>query len=59
VGADLDEAIGIAEMVEQVSRQAIFASVIGRPIQLGVSALFDVDEEELRANPRLLKELVL
>jgi ribulose-5-phosphate 4-epimerase/fuculose-1-phosphate aldolase len=59
VGADLDEAIGIAEMVEQVSRQAIFASVIGRPIQLGVSDLFDVDEEELRANPRLLKDLVL
>jgi ribulose-5-phosphate 4-epimerase/fuculose-1-phosphate aldolase len=59
VGADLDEAIGIAEMVEQVSRQAIFASVIGRPIQLGVRDLFDVDEEELRANPRLIKDLVL
>jgi ribulose-5-phosphate 4-epimerase/fuculose-1-phosphate aldolase len=59
VGADLDEAIAVAEMVEQVSRQAVYASVIGRPIQLGVHDLFDVDEDELRANPQLIKELVL
>jgi ribulose-5-phosphate 4-epimerase/fuculose-1-phosphate aldolase len=59
VGADLDEAIGIAEMVEQVARQAIYASVVGRPIQLGVHDLFDVEEEQLRANPQLIKELVL
>ena len=31
VGADLDEAIGVAELVEQVASQAIYASVIGRP----------------------------
>jgi ribulose-5-phosphate 4-epimerase/fuculose-1-phosphate aldolase len=59
VGADLDEAIEIAEMVEQVARQAVYASVIGRPIQLGAHDLFDVDEEELRAHPELLKDLVL
>jgi L-fuculose-phosphate aldolase len=59
VGADLDEAISVAEMVEQVARQAIHASIIGKPIQLGVSDLFDVTEEQLRANPALLKELVL
>jgi ribulose-5-phosphate 4-epimerase/fuculose-1-phosphate aldolase len=59
VGADLDEAIAVAEMVEQVSRQAIYASVIGRPIQLAVRDLFDVDEAQLRANPQLIKELVL
>jgi ribulose-5-phosphate 4-epimerase/fuculose-1-phosphate aldolase len=59
VGADLDEAIEIAEMVEQVARQAVYASVIGRPIQLAVHDLFDVDEEQLRAHPELLKDLVL
>ncbi len=59
VGADLDEAIAVAEMVEQVSRQAIYASVIGQPIQLSVPDLFDVDEQELRANPQLIKSLVL
>ncbi len=59
VGADLDEAISVAEMVEQVSRQAIYASIIGKPIQLHVSDLFDVSEEELAANPHLVKELVI
>jgi ribulose-5-phosphate 4-epimerase/fuculose-1-phosphate aldolase len=59
VGEDLDEAIGIAEMVEQVSRQAIYASVIGHPIQLHVGDLFDVSDDELRANPQLIKDLVL
>jgi L-fuculose-phosphate aldolase len=59
VGTDLDEAIAVAEMVEQVSRQAIYASVIGRPIQLGVPDLFDISEDELRANPELLRDLVL
>jgi ribulose-5-phosphate 4-epimerase/fuculose-1-phosphate aldolase len=59
VGNDLDEAIAVAEMVEQVARQAIYASVIGRPIQLGVRDLFDVTEEQMRARPELIKELVL
>jgi L-fuculose-phosphate aldolase len=59
VGADLDEAIAVAEMVEQVSRQAIYASIIGKPIQLRVPDLFDVDEEQLKAHPGMLKDLVL
>ncbi len=59
VGPDLHAAIAVAEMVEQVAKQAIYASVIGRPIQLSVSDLFDVTEEELRANPSMVKDLVL
>ena len=59
VGNDLDEAIAVAEMVEQVARQAIHATVIGTPIQLKVSDLFDVDEAELRAHPEMLDNLVL
>jgi len=59
VGADLDEAIAVAELVEQVAKQAIYASVIGKPIQLTVSDLFDVDAEEVRAHPEMLKDLVL
>lgn len=59
VGTTLDEAISVAEMVEQVSRQAIYATIVGRPIQLHVDDLFDVTEDDLRANPGLIKELVL
>jgi L-ribulose-5-phosphate 4-epimerase len=59
VGRDLDEAIAVAELVEQVSRQAIHASTIGTPIQLRVPDLFDVDEAELAANPALVDSLVL
>jgi ribulose-5-phosphate 4-epimerase/fuculose-1-phosphate aldolase len=59
VGNDLDEALGIAELVEQVSRQAIYANVIGRPIQLAVQDLFDVDQAELDAHPERIRELTL
>jgi ribulose-5-phosphate 4-epimerase/fuculose-1-phosphate aldolase len=59
VGADLDEALGIAELVEQVSRQAIYANVIGRPIQLVVQDLFDIDEADLREHPEKIRELTL
>jgi L-fuculose-phosphate aldolase len=59
VGKDLDEAIAIAELVEQVARQALYASLIGEPIQLRVSDLFDVDEATLRAHPEMLDDLVL
>jgi ribulose-5-phosphate 4-epimerase/fuculose-1-phosphate aldolase len=59
VGRDLDEAIAIAELVEQVSRQAIHATTIGTPIQLSVSDLFDVDQATFDAHPELVDELVL
>jgi L-ribulose-5-phosphate 4-epimerase len=59
VGHDLDEAVATAELLEQVARQAIHATIIGTPIQLRVSDLFDVDEATVTAHPEMLDDLVI
>jgi L-fuculose-phosphate aldolase len=44
VGADMTEAMSVAEITEDMARLAIYASAVGDPVELGLLDLEDPDE---------------
>ncbi|MGO8959043.1 MAG: class II aldolase/adducin family protein [Streptosporangiaceae bacterium] len=48
VGADMDEAMSVAEITEDMARLALYASALGEPFELTLADLEDPDETRTR-----------